>query len=495
MKNYPVIALAALAGMFVASCDSYDLPNPPAQSNAAEEIFDATTLVVTPVSNGTIDLKALDAAQSRVDLFSVAVENVPAAYTLNYEAEFSATADFVELADVKLSAGADGNIGLSVGELQAVFNQLVSKAPEANNINVRVAVSAQNGTSVVCIGGPDKYYYSAVLNVTPLPQEYVIEDTYYLVGNFCNWDLTQAIAFSQTTEGSPYDYPNFMVKIDVTADQAAGDGYQWKVVPASAVAAATMTGAYGAVASEESTLAGTLVAVDGQEQPGVITQEGPYIIKVNMETLEYGIDQAFDYLWVPGYGSSVSDFNKMMRLVNKGDYIHYEGTLRLSNRFWLTGQASLKGVNYRPDGPDNPVGEDGVLSGKMIYDPTSTNTMKVPTAGLYYLEANIIDLTWKATPIPMLNLIGNFNEWDLATAPEMTPNNNKNVWTITQTFSAPGEFKACVNKSWTYSYGTADGTFQNVTQNGGNYKIEEAGTYDITFHFDVFPNYLEVVKK
>lgn len=494
MKNYPVIALAALAGLFLASCESYDLPNPPAQSNPDLGVYDSQTLAFTSVMGSTVDLPALKAAERPVDMFNVTYEPLPAPYKLQPLAEFSATDAYSADKTVSLPMSVDstGMAYLPVAEVQAAFNQLISKSPDAKDIYLRVAAYAVNGTSSVRLGGKDQYYFNGVVNVKPCPQENIIEDGYYLVGSFCDWNVENGIAFTQIEEGNPYDHPEFMVKIDVTAAQAS-EGYMWKVVPKSAFEAGTWAGAYGAVVGD-SNLSGSLVAApEAETEAGTITQEGPYIIKINLETLRYSIDQAFDYLWVPGFGSSTSNFDRIMRLTNTGDYIHYEGTMRLSNRFWFTGQPSLNGVNYRPDGDQED--NDGVLSGKMIYDVTSTATMKVPTAGLYYIQANIINMTWKATPIPVLNLVGGFNGWTVDTAPAMTPNSQKTVWTITQEFAEAGEFKACVNNSWALSYGTQDGTFNSVWQNAGNYKIEEPGTYEISFHFDVFPNYVSVVKK
>lgn len=495
MKKYPVIALAALAGMFFASCDEYTLPNPPAQSNPEESTFESSDLTLTNRIDGLLNLPTLREEGLPVSFFDVDLKSFPESYELKLVGEFSATEEFTEAGTRTASITVADNVGtMTVGEVQSIFNELVSKSPEQGKLYMRVPAYAVSGTSDVRLGGPDVYYYTKTLDVLPVPQGYVIETGYYLVGSFCGWDIAKGLPFTQTIAGNPYDNPEFMVKIDVTAQQAAGDGYQWKIVPKSGFDNSSWAGALGCAKGEETS--GDLVsAPEAQTDPGVIKQEGPYIIKVNLEKQRYTVEPAFEYLWVPGYGSSVSDFNKIMRLTTN-DYIHYEGTMRLFNRFWFTGQASITGVNFRPDGEDNPVGADGVLSGKMKYDPTTTGTMKVPGAGgLYYIKANVITLEWSATPIPVLNIVGGFNGWNQTTAPALTPNANKNVWTITETFAEAGEFKFCVNNSWDLSYGTADGTFDSVVQNAGNYKIETPGTYEISVHFDVFPNYVSVVAK
>ena len=212
-----------------------------------------------------------------------------------------------------------------------------------------------------------------------------------------------------------------------------------------------------------------------------------------METLRFNIDRALDYLWVVTPGTSANKFDLMQRLTNNGDYTHYDGTSPMRYNFYLAGQASDKGVFFRLEGESENDGK-GSYSGLM--STTTTKAMKVGDArALYYVTANINEMTWKATQIHTLNLVGAFNGWNQKEAPALTPNTTCSVWTITETFAEAGEFKFCVDNDWALSYGASDGTFNTVKQNGGNYTMPEAGTYTLTLHFDVFPPYLEVVKK
>lgn len=495
MNKYIFIALAA-AGMSLASCDEYTLPNPPAQSNPQEPVFKNTDLTVTNAVSGTIDLPALNTEHEPVWVLNYSFVDFPESYTLQFVAQFSADETFAETYDVNAATTPADNVGhygfvtLAVADVQTAVNTLISKSPAAQNIYVRYPVYAVNGTSHVRIGGPDVYYYQGVYNVLPMRQENVIEKEYFLIGNFCDWDFSKAIPFTQLHEGNPYDNPEFTVKIDV--DKALADspeGFQWKVLPVSSFLNLWLDGAFGAVANGDEPN-GNLIPVNGKETPGVIRQEGPYMININMETRRYTVDPAFEYLWVPGMGSSTTDFNRIMRL-STSDYIHYSGTMRLASRFWFTGQASLNGVSFRPDG-DATTNDAGVTSGKMIYDVTSTTMMRVPSTGLYYVQANVVSLDWSITPIPVISLIGAYNSWDTATAIDLTPNSRKDVWTITGVDMPEGEYKFCVNHDWALSYGGEPG---NIVQNGGNLNITEAGVYDITLNFSVFPNTCTATKR
>ncbi len=494
MKKFHFIALTALAGLLFTSCESYDLPNPPAQSNTPEAIFNDADLTVASVVNGeTLDLGALSEAQRPAELFSVQLKNFPKDYNLVLQGQFSKDDTFAATQNVDMTVGADDIASASAAELQTMFTTLVSKSPDTRTIYVRVAAFAVNGSSSVRIGGPDKYYYSGEVTIKPIALDHVIEDAYYLVGSFCNWDVKKGIPFVKNEEGNVYDHPNFQVKIDVTAEQAAAGGLFWKVVPKSAYDAGTWAGAYGSIAGD-SNLSGSLTpAPETETEAGLILEEGPYIIHINMETLRYNIDRALDYLWVVTPGTSTTKFDLMQRLTNNGDYTHYEGTSPMRYNFYLAGQASKNGVFFHLEGESNKDGK-GTYSGMM--STTTTKTMKVgDDLALYYVTANINEMTWKATQIHTLNLVGAFNGWNQKEAPALTHNAKFSVWTITETFKEAGEFKFCVDNDWALSYGSSDGTFNTVKQNGGNYKMTEAGTYTLTLHFDVFPPYLEVVKK
>lgn len=491
MKFYQILALAATAALATA-CDEYTLPNPPAQSNPAEPVFNNADLKVTNLVDGTINLPELQSEGLPVEIFSVSSPELPEGYTLQFQVEMSANSEFTPSKTINCTPGENGIVSMPVTEMQMAFNELVSKDLVAKDLYVRIPAYAVNGTSEVRIGGPDVYYYNGIYNVLPLPQENVIETGYYLVGNFCDWDIRKGIRFEQVNAGNPYDNPEFTVKIDVSADLAdSADGYQWKVVPVSGYDNNTWADAFGAVTGDSSTSGNLLPAPEAQNMPGEIRQEGPYTISINMETRKYEVAPAYEYLWVPGMGSSTTNFDKIMRLTTS-NYINYTGTMRLASRFWFTGQASTKGVSFRPDGDDNEVDANGVLSGKMIYDVTSTAMMRVPTTGLYLVQANVITLTWSATPIPVISAIGEFNDWNTETAPNLTPDSRFEVWTLKDQDLPAGEFKFCVNHAWDISYG---GAFDNVVENGGNFTVTEAGKYDIELYFNVFPNCVKLIKK
>ena len=98
-------------------------------------------------------------------------------------------------------------------------------------------------------------------------------------------------------------------------------------------------------------------------------------------------------------------------------------------------------------------------------------------------------------------LIGSFNDWSADSAMEIV-----NGWAVgTITVDANAEFKVRADGAWTDSYGFSateempacpvDGTQFAAIYNGGNLKVAEAGTYEVSFTIEGENEYFKVLKK
>lgn len=113
-------------------------------------------------------------------------------------------------------------------------------------------------------------------------------------------------------------------------------------------------------------------------------------------------------------------------------------------------------------------------------------------------------------------LIGAFNDWSADVAMEIvngwavgtievTTKTVKDEATGESTEVLLNEFKVRLDGAWTDNYGFAateempsvpvDGTQFAATYNGGNLKVEEAGTYEVSFTIDGENEYFKVLKK
>lgn len=482
-----------IAAMGFAACDEFTMPNPPAQSNSPEVAFQTSDLVVDNAVSGTISLPALHENGSRLTAANVTVTNIPEGYSLKFTGELAGTEDFANAATVTTVYDAEaGTLTVSPIDLQTAFNAVISKDLVEKTVYMRYAAFLENGTAKVRVGGPDVYYCDGEYQMLPMPQETVIENAYYLAGSFTNWTMDGALEFNQAVAGNVYDNPVFSVKVDVTAEQAAQGGIQWKVVPLSGHTTNSWEGSFGAQPEKEGALNGSLIATtEAEELAGVIKEEGPYLITINMETRTYSYGPAFENLWAASAGTSLMTINKMIKLYSN-DFVNYSATMRLKTSVYFLGQPSLVGVKFNMDKDCKyEVDENGVISGTMVKKDGDMN-ISIPNDGLYFVTANVVAMDWKITPIPSIQLIGAYNGWNTETALELTANKTFNVWTLSNVDMTEGEYKFCVAHDWAISYG---GATDDIVQNGGNLNIDEAGTYDFVLHFDASPAYLEVIKK
>lgn len=96
--------------------------------------------------------------------------------------------------------------------------------------------------------------------------------------------------------------------------------------------------------------------------------------------------------------------------------------------------------------------------------------------GSYYWEFDIINMTAKATLLTKVGLIGSINGWSAIN--EMTFDAETLTYSIEQEFSAGDEFKFIYNDtSWTWEMGAGE---DGLIHQGGNIKVETAGTYVVT---------------
>lgn len=112
--------------------------------------------------------------------------------------------------------------------------------------------------------------------------------------------------------------------------------------------------------------------------------------------------------------------------------------------------------------------------------------------GSYYWEFDIINMTAKAVLLTKVGLIGSINSWGAIN--EMTFDETTLTYSIEQTFAAGDEFKFIFNDTtWTWEMGAND---EGLIHQGGNIKVETAGTYVVTLDMahGSYPTYTIVAK-
>lgn len=213
---------------------------------------------------------------------------------------------------------------------------------------------------------------------------------------------------------------------------------------------------------------GTQVAIVG----GSNNIYGPYSLTIT--PLEVEAPSEF-YLYTPGASNGWSHASS--QLLESSNDVTFTGFAYLSSDgFKFTSADNWDGINYGA----------GAEEGTLDTDPEAGN-LTVDETGLYWCDVNIEELTYSATLINSVSLIGGFNDWGGDV--ELTPSDDFLVWTGTLVLESDSEWKFRMNNDWTINLG---GTDNNLT-NGGDNLSNEAGTYTVTLDLSKLPYSCTVV--
>lgn len=153
-------------------------------------------------------------------------------------------------------------------------------------------------------------------------------------------------------------------------------------------------------------------------------------------------------------------------LLTTNDYITYFGYVYIQQEFKLA--AGSWEVNWGMGGTEGTLGVGGA-------------NIKVPSDGLYYVVANLNELTYSLTKIETIGLIGGFNGW--GGQANLTPSADYKTWTGDVTFTEETEWKFRMNDNWDYNLG---GAIDNLVGGGDNLK-SAAGSYTVTLDLGKLP--------
>ncbi|MDE6225716.1 MAG: hypothetical protein K2M25_06225, partial [Muribaculaceae bacterium] len=177
MKKAAFLSFLALCLGFT-SCDNYEEPNPPAQSNPQETIFEVGGLSVEP-RVGILDLDAINIQGVDVPVATVSLSDFPDGYQLQLDMELSADDTFEKTAVMSTTITTDSTVTVTPDALQAVINNLITRDPAPLKVMARFMAYAVNGKTKVRLGDPDKFYCTETLNLVPLTPSVILEETYY----------------------------------------------------------------------------------------------------------------------------------------------------------------------------------------------------------------------------------------------------------------------------------------------------------------------------
>lgn len=471
MKYSALFGLAALALGFVA-CDEIEESTGLPQTNPQLPILTVDNVPLTPAAAAQQGINLIQ-ANDNGGTINLATIETPADFPEGYRAEVLSVelgkdAAFTEKQAIQAVTDAEGNVTVQADDWETAHQALFGKNPGTTTTYIRIPAWAVKGDQTIRLGNENAYYSTFSTQVTPfdLFDGYVIEDAYYLVGSFCDWDFSKALKFSHN-EYDPYDDPTFTLKVP-----AFTPDWEWVIIPESTHAAGHFVDAPQSSFGVEfsNSLKGALVINDTQDYgtPGVITENVGMLFKVNMLDLTYEIEELPSVLYTPG-NSNGWNFDNSQQLVSY-ETGKYRGFVYINGIFKFTDAPNWDGTNYGNSGTDGVLSTDG-----------GAGNLELPAQGegLYFADVNTNDLTYTLTYISAVNIPGGFNGWDINST--MTSADYLH-WTVVADLQG-GEFKFAFNNSWDLSYG---GAADDLQYNGPNCKAPE-GTYLVTLDLTSVP--------
>lgn len=479
MKKIIYGFLGLMAMGFVA-CDDNDLPNPTPPVNSQDYVLD-DIYVENQLLLEQYNLADLNAQDEQIFVALIQPE-LPTGYSYDLNLEISAD-HFETVASVPVKAEYHGPLEhdpipwyfyINPDDLQGAIYSGISKTGQPLNLEVRYQVLTVNGNQTAYVGNPENdenYYGPFSMYVIPYEMTVVIEENYYLIGSMTDpsWDLGAAIKFNHEGEDQ-YSNPVFSLEVEITEAQASSlsdDGWWWKIIPQSTYESQNWDGTVIGVKTDGDTaIDGSLI--DSDSQAGRMAEAGTYILTINMEEMIYNFAPVVKSLYVPGNTNNWS-FTTLLPLAD-ADTDTYTGYVGVTGGFKFTIEPDWDGPNYGAGEAEGELSDTG-------------DNLEMGENGLYYFDVNLPSLTYTATAISTIGVIGDGTPggWDEDTA--LNPNSDFTVWSGVVNFTE-GSFKFRMNNAWDLNLG---GYQLNLTQNGSDLTSPGTGRYEVILNLGSYP--------
>lgn len=490
MKKLSIFLLGALGMLASTSCDDKIEPAIP-QSNPQEPILAAGDVVssaagvlATPSTVLTLENYRADGAVIPVVKLDETKE-LPEGAVVGYKFQISDTEDFKRNVILDVTEGADKTFGVNAQQWNDAHLYLFGKSPKVKKAYYRIPVYVNVDGSDYRYESTDFYAVSGSIEETCMDMGFTISDAYYFLSDATAWalgDMSVMEAFKfEHSEADVYDDPVFTFKFEITedmflnADGTSKDGIYWKIASQEGMTLADWaTGIYGPETNGDDNLEGVLVDVNAQA--GKLTEAGKYKLTINMEEMTYIFELLLqpEFLYTPGGANGWNQANSawMQLHATKG----YYGLFPVDGGFKVCEEQ-----NWDNETTWGASSEDPALEGTFLLGQEGKN-ITVPANGLYWMFAQFdpasYDLTtYTLTEVTTVGMIGSFAASGWGSDVLMTSADNGATWTADVTFAAGDEFKFRFNGNWDYNYG---GALTQLTLDGDNIQIAEAGTYTVT---------------
>lgn len=338
---------------------------------------------------------------------------------------------------------------MTAADLHSYVAKTFGRRPVERAVEATVSTWLTNGSTTVKI-------ISDVFHITAIPQAPNIEAAYYLTGSINGWDNTDT-TYKLTNDGSdPYENPTFKVRIPAAED---GGNIEFKMTPESGLGG---------------DWSGCLAAAEEEGKFNYNNEGNNLIITADPDALFYDLtfnmlDQTWSYAPV-GFNEFIYEIGNDSGW-SEPHPIHGNGLGQYSAVIYLDGEFKFKPNKDNWDGDWEKVSGDAT-SGTLTTE--GGPNMDGVSAGFYFVEVDLKEMTYKVTPVNSISIIGSVKgSWD--TDIDMTYNEIMKCWEARETLSA-GEFKFRLNHDWAINWG---GSLDDLVQGGDNLQLAADGPYVI----------------
>ena len=448
MKKYLLYSLFGAAALSMASCneDFNDVAAP--QEWAQEEAITLPGLTVDSVT--TVDLAL---AGDSVTIFNPSVSGtLPEGTTLdNFRIDLVA-----ENGQKTLNASTTGKV--ATAELQTIIEELYGKRPTERTFTATVYANVMMNGQASLI--------KAETTVKAIPVAPQISQHYYLIGAPSAWEPTCVTMPFNHSGKDVYEDPIFTIVFPVSdgetwfavADDTTVETADWKQV----FGCAEGNGANG----EEGSLKRRADLTDDGSFKVVVDGDAKFIkMTLNMMEYTYKIEKLNfqEFIYVPGNHQNWNPGAAPALQSPNFDGV-YKGFSYLNGNFKFTKERNWNGeYNFN----------DFATKDDIFFNNDGSN-INITEEGFYQITADVAASKLSAVKTTW-GIIGpaQAGGWDSDT--DMTWNAADESWTATVELAAD-EFKFRANDDWGINVG---GSFDNLSQDGGNMKVAEAGTYEV----------------
>ena len=449
MKKFLLYSLLGVAALSATSCSedfNEDVAAP--QSWEQEAVITLTPVVASPVAS--IDLAT---AGDSVKVFTINNATLPEGTNItNYRLEMSAENYTKEIK-------ADDNGKIATADLQAFIENAYGKRPTEREISAHVFANLMKD-------GQASLLSLSIINILATPVAPQISKNYYLIGAPSAWDPTCVTMPFNHSGKDVYEDPVFSIVFPATegeiwfavTDDITVEKNDWSQV----FGCAEGNGNNG----EEGTLKRRADLTDDGSFKVVVNGDAKFIkMTLNMMEYTYKIEKMnfAEFIFVPGNHQNWSPETAPALQSPNFDGV-YVGYTYLNGNFKFT-----KERNWNAEYNFN----DFATKDAIFFNNDGSN-INISEEGFYQIKADVASSNLSAVKTTW-GIIGpaQAGGWDTDT--DMTWNAADESWTATVELAAD-EFKFRANDAWAINVG---GSLDNLTQDGGNIKVTEAGTYEV----------------